>query len=141
VTPDPTTHFYLIQHQVWARQDADGCFTQGITALGVQLSGEIYMCRPKGIGTLVEQGRSMGVVELAKSIVSVKSPLSGKVVEVNPLLRDEPERVHLDPYGQGWLLRISPSAWATEHKELVSGEDVALAMAEHARLFRLGDAE
>ncbi|MFC7433349.1 glycine cleavage system protein H [Hydrogenophaga bisanensis] len=136
---DPSDLLYLIEHQVWARLDDDGLATMGITALGVRLSGEIYMCRPKGVGMVIEQGRSMGVVELAKSIVSVKAPLSGEVVEVNTLLRDQPERVHQDPYGAGWLLRIRPSALDTERALLVTGPSVPEAMAAHARLFRIED--
>jgi glycine cleavage system H protein len=137
---DPVDHLYLIEHQVWARMDADGLVTQGITALGVRLSGEVYMCRPKGVGLVLEQGKSMGVVELAKSIVSVKSPLSGEVVEVNARLRDEPELVHQDPYGQGWLLRLRPSALDRERSALVTGvAAIADAMAAHARLFRIED--
>jgi glycine cleavage system H protein len=137
---DPVDHLYLIEHQVWARMDADGLVTQGITALGVRLSGEVYMCRPKGVGLVLEQGKSMGVAELAKSIVSVKSPLSGEVVEVNARLRDEPELVHQDPYGQGWLLRLRPSALDRERSALVTGvAAIADAMAAHARLFRIED--
>lgn len=136
---DPADHLYLIEHQVWARVDADGLVTQGITALGVRLSGEVYMCRPKGVGLVVEQGKSMGVVELAKSIVSVKSPLSGEVVEVNARLREEPELVHRDPYGAGWLMRLRPSALAVEQSTLVTGDAIADAMASHARLFRIED--
>lgn len=136
---DPADHLYLIEHQVWARVDADGLVTQGITALGVRLSGEVYMCRPKGVGLVVEQGKSMGVVELAKSIVSVKSPLSGEVVEVNARLREEPELVHRDPYGAGWLMRLRPSALAVEQSTLVTGAAIADAMAAHARLFRIED--
>ena len=136
---DPVDHLYLIEHQVWARMDADGLVTQGITALGVRLSGEVYMCRPKGVGVVVEQGKSMGVVELAKSIVSVKSPLGGEVVAVNPRLRDEPELVHRDPYGEGWLLRLRPSNLAGESQALVTGNAIAPAMAAHARLFRIDE--
>jgi glycine cleavage system H protein len=134
---DPADHLYLIEHQVWARVDADGLVTQGITALGARLSGEVYMCRPKGLGLMVDQGKSMGVVELAKSIVSVKSPLSGEVVAVNPRLREEPELVNRDPYGAGWLMRLRPSALDAERSSLVTGDAIADAMAVHARLFRI----
>lgn len=136
---DPADHLYLIEHQVWARVDADGLVTQGITALGVRLSGEVYMCRPKGVGLALEQGKSMGVVELAKSIVSVKSPLGGEVIEVNARLRDEPELVHRDPYGEGWLLRLRPSNLEAERVALVTGDAITAAMAAHARLFRIED--
>ena len=66
----PADLHYLIEHQVWARRDPDGLATVGITSLGIALAGEIYMCRAKAVGTTIEQGRSIAVVELAKSIVS-----------------------------------------------------------------------
>ena len=106
----PADLHYLIEHQVWARLHADGTATVGITALGIRLAGEIYMCRPKGVGQAAEQGRSVAVVELAKSIVSVKSPVSGTVVEVNASLCDEKGcgAVNRDPLGDGWLFALRP---------------------------------
>ncbi len=130
----PDTLHYHVAHQVWARPDGDGLVAVGITALGIRLSGEIYMCRPKSVGQVVEQGRSVAVVELAKAIVSVKSPLSGEVVEVNAALSTQPELVHIDPYGRGWLVRLKPAAWETERTVLVHGDAVPAAMAHHAWL-------
>ncbi|HOB65997.1 glycine cleavage system protein H [Ottowia sp.] len=134
--PHPPELHYLIEHQVWARVHDDGTATVGITALGIRLSGEIYMCRPKSVGVEVEQGRAIAVVELAKSIVAVKSPVSGTVVAINPLLADRPEWVHEDPYGQGWIARVALRDLATDQALLVHGQAVAPAMAAHARLFR-----
>lgn len=130
----PAALHYHVEHQTWARVEADGTATVGITALGIRLSGEIYMCRPKAVGQAVEQGRSVAVVELAKAIVAVKSPLSGTVVDVNALLAETPELVHQDPYGRGWIARLAPSAWEAERAALVHGEAVAAAMAHHAWL-------
>ncbi|MCZ2290322.1 MAG: glycine cleavage system protein H [Burkholderiales bacterium] len=128
----PELH-YLIEHQVWARLHEDGSATVGITALGIRLSGEIYMARPKGVGVAVVQGGSVGVVELAKSIVSVKSPVTGIVVEVNAQLADRPQLVHQDPYGRGWLARIRLADLERDAAQLVHGDAVAAAMREHAR--------
>ena len=117
---------------------AHGCATIGITALGIRHSGEIYMCRPKRVGTPVEQGGSVAVVELAKSVVSVKSPVRGEVAEINPVLEDSPERVHQDPYGAGWLARIRLSDWAADQIALLHGDDQVLpAMQHHAWLNRI----
>ena len=132
----PADLHYLIEHQVWARLHADGTATVGITALGIRLAGEIYMARPKGVGVAVEQGRAVAVVELAKSIVSVKSPVTGVVVEVNAALSSRPELVHEDPYGAGWLARLELTRFEEDRAALLTGEPVAAAMAHHAWLNR-----
>ena len=131
---------YLVEHQVWVDPHRDGIVTVGITALGIHLAGEVYMCRPKAVGADVQQGRAVAVVELAKSIVSVKSPVTGTVVAINPRLEETPELVHRDPHGEGWLARIRLSDWAADAAALVTGDAVAPAMAHHAWLNRAGDA-
>lgn len=132
----PADLHYLIEHQVWARPHGDGSASVGITALGIRLSGEIYMCRPKSAGTPVEQGRAIAVVELAKSIVSVKSPVTGTVLAVNPRLADDPGLVHRDPYGDGWLARVELKDFVADQALLLHGAAVGPAMARHAELHR-----
>ena len=132
----PDALYYLIGQQVWARVAGNGTATIGITALGIALAGDIYMCRPKRVGSGIVQGGSVAVVELAKSIVSVKSPVSGVITEVNPLLEDAPELVHRDPYGKGWLVRLRPTDWAADTAQLVHGHAVMAAMEHHAWLER-----
>ncbi len=137
----PDELHYLVEHQVWARLEDDGAVARvGITSLGIHLAGgEIYMARPKMVGALVAQGGSIGVVELAKSIVSVKSPVSGTVVEVNPRLAGTPELVHADPYGEGWLARLALADFAADAAALVVGEvAVRPAMEYHAWLNQAG---
>lgn len=133
----PEALHYLVDEQVWAQRLPDGTVRVGITALGIRLAGEIYMCRPKAVGSQLEQGRAVAIVELAKSIVAVKSPLSGTVVEINQRLADKPELVHLDPYGEGWLSRLQPADFDAEAQALVHGDTVAAAMQQHAWLHGL----
>ncbi len=133
----PDELHYLIEHQVWARLESDGTATVGITALGIAQAGEIYMCRPKTVGSEVEQGRSIAVVELAKSIVSVKSPLRGTLVAANERLAATPELVHRDPYGEGWLARVRPADFEADRAALLHGEPVIAAMEHHAWLSRI----
>lgn len=130
---------YLVEHQVWARLQGDGTATVGITALGIAQAGEIYMCRPKWPGSVIEQGRSIAVVELAKSIVSVKSPVRGTVTAINTALEKSPELVHRDPYGEGWLARVQLADFDADRAALLHGEPVAAAMAHHAWLSRADD--
>ena len=133
----PADLHYLVEHQVWARVHDDGTASVGITALGIRLAGEIYMCRPKPVGAEVERGRAIAVVELAKSIVSVKSPVRGEVVAVNSRLEQQPELVHVDPYGQGWLARLRLADLSADRATLVHGDAVAAAMEHHAWLNKL----
>lgn len=130
----PDDLYFHVEHQVWARLHDDSTATIGITSLGIRLAGEIYMCRPKAMGSVVEQERSIAVVELAKAIVSVKSPVRGTVVEINLRLAGQPELVHLDPYGAGWLARIALTDFDADRAQLDHGDAVAPAMHHHAWL-------
>lgn len=136
-TEMPDDLLYLVDEQTWARLLPDGSACLGITALGLKASGEIYMCRPKPVGEQIAQGRSMAVVELAKSIVSVKSPLSGEVLEINPQLAERPELIAADCYGEGWLLRLAPQQLDIERGQLLHGEAARAAMEHYAWLNQL----
>jgi glycine cleavage system H protein len=131
----PAALHYLVEHDVWARFEGEHEAVVGITALGIKLSGEIYMCRPRPVGSVVEQGRGIAVVELAKAIVSVKSAVGGTVLAVNARLTETPELVHRDPYGDGWIARIACSDAAADRARLVHGSAVVAAMARHAAGF------
>lgn len=138
----PPGFWLWVEDQTWAQPLADGTVRVGITALGLRLSGEIYMCRPKSVGSEVEQGRSVGVVELAKSIVAVRAPLSGRVVKVNERLEDRPELVHRSPYEEGWLVELAPSALPAEQARLAIGDEAIRAALQHwAWLNRLNPPE
>ncbi|MCC7455735.1 MAG: hypothetical protein IT390_02135 [Nitrospira sp.] len=131
---------YLVDEDTWARVEDDGSVTVGITSLGVALSGDLYMCRPRPIGAMVEQRRGIAVVELAKSIVSMKSPVSGEVIAINEVLAQQPERANHDPYGDGWIARLRPLHWEAERAALVTGAAVAPAMRHRAWLMCRADA-
>jgi len=136
----PSGFWLWAEDQTWAQPLVGGRVRVGITALGLRASGEIYMCRPKPVGSEVEQGRSIGVVELAKSIVAVKSPLSGVVVAVNEALEDSPELVHRSPYEAGWLVELAPSNLEAEKARLAIGAAaIREAMARWAWLNKLDE--
>jgi glycine cleavage system H protein len=99
------------------------------------------MCRPKAVGTVVEQGQTIAVVELNKSVVTVKTPVSGTVCAINPLLEDRPELIETDPYGQGWLVAIAPSRWEVDLAQLHHGAALAEAAERRMRLENLDFSE
>lgn len=126
-------YFYLPQ-DMWCRACSDGRVEVGVTTFGIHLSGDFYMCRPKSAGTVLAQGETLAVAELSKSVVAIKSPLSGEVVERNPLLEETPEVIHQDPYGRGWLVRIAPSRWDADLAQLAHGSTLEAAAQARMRL-------
>jgi glycine cleavage system H protein len=104
----PEDFHYTKEHE-WVRVEGDTGMV-GITDHAQKELGDIvYVDMPKP-GTLVEQGKALGSVESVKAVSDVYAPVSGEVVAVNHALADAPEKMNLDPHGEGWLIRIKLSA-------------------------------
>lgn len=110
----PDDLHYWLERDMWARRLENGLVQVGITAFGVHISGNFFMCRPKAPGSELEQGQTVAVVELNKSVVTVKTPVSGIVREVNPVLADMPEVIEREPYAGGWLVMLQPTRWEAD---------------------------
>ncbi len=135
----PDERFYFLERDMWAAPLPDGRVRVGITTFGVHLSGNFFMCRPKEPGTSVEQGATLAVAELNKSVVTIKTPVSGTVDSVNPLLVDTPEIIERDPYGQGWLVTLNPTRWEQDLTQLAYGTTLRQAMQDRMQLENLDD--
>jgi glycine cleavage system H protein len=133
----PDDRWYLVEHDTWARVDADGDLTIGLTALGAHISGEFIEFMPKPVGSALEQARSLGVLEMSKVIRAARTPASGTVIAVNEQLRATPDLINRDPYGDGWLIRLRPRAWPSESRMLVTG--AAIVAAVEAYMVALGE--
>ncbi len=57
----------------------------------------------------INSGETFGSIEAVKTVSDLYAPISGKVIEINPALEDEPELVNTDPYGEGWLIKVECS--------------------------------
>ena len=68
-----------------------------------ELTDVVYVELPP-IGKVVKQGEPIGTVESVKAVSEIFAPMSGRVVEVNKVLEDQPELVNKDPYGAGWMV-------------------------------------
>jgi glycine cleavage system H protein len=90
----------------WARIEGDTA-TLGITWYAQDALGELVHFEPPGQGDSVARDESYGEVESVKAVSDLISPLSGEVVEVNASVVEEPEKVNEDPYGEGWLVKIT----------------------------------
>lgn len=95
---------YTKEHE-WAR--ADGARIRvGITDFAQDALGDVVYVDLPEVGAEVTASQAFGEVESTKSVSDVFSPLSGTIVERNPLLDERPELVNEQPYGDGWLIVI-----------------------------------
>ncbi|MGV9265289.1 glycine cleavage system protein GcvH [Kitasatospora sp. NPDC003701] len=105
-TPSDLT--YSKDHE-WVRTLPDGRLRVGITDHAQKQLGDIvYVELPKQ-GDRFEHGEPFGSVESVKSVSEIYMPLGGSVSAVNESLNDAPEQVNEDPYGDGWMIEITPA--------------------------------
>ena len=89
----------------WLRIDGEVA-TFGITQHAQEQLGDLVFVELPAVGKTFEQGASAAVVESVKAASEVYAPISGKVVEVNSAIVDDPSLVNSDPTGQGWFVKI-----------------------------------
>ena len=105
----------------WARQEGD-LIVCGITDYAQDsLSDVVYVELPE-VGAVLDQGDIFGVVESVKAASDLYIPMSGKIVEANEKLEDEPELVNEDAYGAGWMIKFKPSD-LSQWDGLLSGQE------------------
>lgn len=99
--------------------------TVGITDFAQGELGDIVYVDINTTGQTVAHGQIFGTVEAVKTVSDLYMPVSGKVLEVNPALDKNPEKVNEDPYGDGWMIKIEVSGGtddlltADQYKELI----------------------
>jgi glycine cleavage system H protein len=109
---------YTREHE-WAKVEGDRARI-GITAFAQEQLGDVVFVELPKVGAKVTALKTFGVVESVKAVSDLFAPVSGEVVEVNELLRDKPELVNTDPYGDGWMIKIRLSD-TSEMDDLLDG--------------------
>jgi len=100
---------YTDKHEWLAAPQPSGAVRVGITDYAQHALGDIVYVDLPEVGTPVAAGESFGEVESTKSASEVYAPISGTVVARNDRLKDKPELVNGEPYGEGWLIEIEPA--------------------------------
>lgn len=108
ITPEKLR--YLNSHE-WAyvADDSSGIATIGISAFAVEeLTDLVFMALPK-VGQALTAGSEFGEVESVKAVSPMYSPVSGTVVEIHSALVDKLESLSVDPYNEGWIIKVKMS--------------------------------
>src|SRR5690554_4397891 len=114
---------YTEDHE-WVKIDGD-IATIGITEFAQRELGDVVFVEVETVGETIGQGEVFGTVEAVKTVSDLFMPLTGEITEFNEELEASPELVNEDPYGAGWMIKISfdtePSGLLSEdaYRELI----------------------
>ena len=108
---------YTNDHE-WIRVEGNMAIV-GVTDFAQSELGDVVFIEIETEGETLSKGETFGTVEAVKTVSDLFMPVGGEVVEANPDLNDHPELVNKDPYGAGWMIKISVTD-AAELDELMS---------------------
>ncbi len=112
-----TDRFYNTEG-VWAKADGNRVYI-GMSDFLQQSSGDVAFAEVKPVGTEIQAGDEAASIETIKVTISIKSPVSGQIIEVNPAMEDSPEIINQDPYSAGWLAVIEAYDWEADQANLL----------------------
>ena len=96
---------YTKEHE-WVKIDGD-LLIVGITDHAQSELGDIIFIEFPDLNQVISKDDPFGTIEAVKTVADLFAPVSGKIIEINQDLEDNPELVNSDPYGEGWIVKIS----------------------------------
>jgi glycine cleavage system H protein len=103
---------------IWALADGN-LVRMGLSDFLQQRSGDVAFADMTPEGTVLQAGDEIASIETIKVNLSLASPFSGKIIEVNPDMGTAPEAINQDPYGAGWLAVIEATDWEADRAGLL----------------------
>ncbi len=116
----PENLYYTKEHE-WLKID-NTMATVGITDYAQKALHEIVFVDLPEVGKRVKQMEPIGTVESVKAVSEIYTPISGKIIQINDKLTENPEFVNQDPYGKGWIAKIQPENINEEIKNLMDSK-------------------
>ncbi len=112
---DPDTHFWVELNGSQARI--------GMSSLVQETSGTFVAVSIEKLDHEVERGESFGSIEAEKHVGPLKSPVSGLITEINEKIIEKPRLINTDPYGDGWLIKLTLTDPNADVPRLIFGND------------------
>ena len=112
---------YFNDAGVWVRLEGQRA-RLGLSDFAQQRSGDMAFAEVKPIETVLKPGDEFASVETIKVNISLPSPVTGTIVEVNTELQDAPELINQDPYGKGWLVVVELTDWDNDTRRLLDAD-------------------
>jgi glycine cleavage system H protein len=119
---------YAASHE-WVRLEGDGTAVIGITDHAQAALGDVVYVELPEEGEDIDAGSEIAVVESVKAASDIYSPVTGVVIEINPVLEEQPEAINQSPYVDGWLFRVKLSN-QNELEDMLDRDEYLLSIEE-----------
>jgi glycine cleavage system H protein len=106
---------------MWIKEE-NGNVRIGLSDFFQQRNGDVAFAEITEEGTELGAEDEIATVETIKVDIGLETPVTGTIVEVNPAMELEPEKINFDPYGEGWLAVVEPADWDTAQASLLTPE-------------------
>lgn len=121
----PDELLYDVERHIWYAEQPDGTVRVGLTAVAIALSGEVLGFMPRRAGRAIEAGKSVATIESGKWVGPARIGFEAVVATTNEAAMDVPSMLSADPYGEGWLVDVTPADWQAARAALLGGNAVA----------------
>lgn len=118
----PQGLFYAPNH-TWSFLEKSGLAKVGLDDLLLHITGEVKFSNLRDPGEKIKKGDPLAEIEQKGRFLRIFSPISGEIMNTNPILRESPETLNEDPYGKGWICKIKPSNWVADTSSLHIAEE------------------
>jgi glycine cleavage system H protein len=115
----PENLLYTKDHE-WLRVEGNTGYI-GVTDFAQGELGDVVFIEIETVGETLNKEEVFGTIEAVKTVSDMFMPVGGEILELNPALEETPEVVNKDPYGKGWMVKISITD-PTEVNELLTAE-------------------
>ena len=106
---------------LWAQADGNR-IRIGLSDFLQQRSGDVAFAEVKPTDTEVAVGDEIASIETIKVTISLSSPITGRLLEANPVMSTAPEVINQDPYGEGWLAVLEAADWEADRTSLMDAQ-------------------
>jgi glycine cleavage system H protein len=118
----PKDRKYSQEHEWIMIEPQSNIGVVGITDYAQDKLGDVVFISIPPPDTHLDQSQKLGEIESVKTVSDLFAPISGRVLEVNPSITSQPELINQDPYGQGWLLKMTLDK-ADEFENLLTSDE------------------
>jgi glycine cleavage system H protein len=118
----PQGIFYCNNH-TWTHLETSGTAKVGLDDLLLHITGEVKFKNLKNPGEIIMKGDLLTEIDQNGKLLSIYSPISGKILNTNSSINENPDMLVVDPYGIGWIYKIKPTKWVSETSSYFLAED------------------